>query len=260
MSHSLELDRLSIVLVQPTHPGNIGATARAMKTMGLHQLTLVAPSCFPHHDATARASGADDVLARARVVDTLPEAIAHCHWVIATSARQRHLAWPSLTPETCAHAALDRIIRQESVAIVFGPEHSGLDNAALGLCQQQVIIPTAPEFSSLNLAAAVQILTYEIYKQAQSRHTHNDLSTFNGLSTLPIRDMATREEIAGLMAHLRDVMISTRFLNMHQPKRLLQRLLRIIHRAALDKTEVNIIRGFLSAVARHGSFSPAGKE
>ena len=161
-----------IVLVETSHPGNIGAAARAMKTMGLDELVLVAPRDFPSADATARASGADDVLARAGVVDSLGDAIADCGFVAGASARLRKLSWPVVDPRAGA-AALCEHARHTKVAIVFGPEHSGLTNEDLGRCNQVVHIPANPAYSSLNVAMAVQVLCYELRMAALERPVGN---------------------------------------------------------------------------------------
>jgi len=152
---------IRIVLVGTTHPGNIGACARAMKNMGVVDLALVNPEHFPHRDATARASGAEDVLDRAIVVESLADAIGDCVFVAAASARSRSIDWPSMEPRECA-AKMIAQSAQGKVAAVFGPEQSGLSNADLDHCDTLLTIPTDPEFSSLNLAMAVQILTYEL--------------------------------------------------------------------------------------------------
>ena len=153
--------RIRIVLVETSHPGNIGASARAMKTMGFDDLVLVAPQEFPCAEATARASGADDVLSRARVVESLSEAIADCGFIVGASARSRSLPWPTVDPRTCARTVVTEAA-DNTVAIVLGPEHSGLTNEDLGVCQQLVQIPANPDYSSLNLAMAVQVLCYEL--------------------------------------------------------------------------------------------------
>ncbi len=150
-----------IVLVETSHPGNIGASARAMKTMGFDDLVLVAPKDFPSAEATARASGADDLLARARLVDSLDEAIADCDFVVGASARLRSLPWPTVDPRTCARVVYDQEAGN-NVALVLGPEQSGLTNEELARCHQLVQIPANPDYSSLNLAMAVQVLCYEL--------------------------------------------------------------------------------------------------
>ena len=151
---------IRVVLVGTTHPGNIGAAARAMKNMCLEHLWLVQPKIFPHAEATARASGADDVLARARVVETLEEALQECVLVVGASARQRTIPWPELDPRACAAAVWNKATHGP-VALVFGRENSGLSNAELERCHYLVHIPANPDYSSLNLAAVVQVLTYE---------------------------------------------------------------------------------------------------
>ena len=163
---------VKIVLVGTTHPGNIGATARAMKNMGLSDLALVRPKFFPHEDAEARASGADDLLQSAQVVESLDEALADCSYVAGTSARSRTIGWPTMAPRECAERLVAES-RQGCPAIVFGPEKSGLTNDDLDRCHTLLRIPTNPDFSSLNLAMAVQVLTYEL-RVAAMEHTAAD--------------------------------------------------------------------------------------
>ena len=155
------LARLRIVLVGAQHPGNIGAAARAMKVMGLHDLALVAPERYPDPEALARASGADDVLEAAKVYDTLEEAIGDCTLAIGASARRRHMHWPLVDARTAAVRAIE-LAQDQNVALVFGRERSGLENAELDLCQLHLQVPTNPEYRSLNLAAAVQVVAYEL--------------------------------------------------------------------------------------------------
>ena len=152
---------IRIVLVGTTHPGNIGAVARAMKNMGLTDLVLVEPKYFPHEDATARASGAEDLLESATVVSTLDEALADCVFTAGASARSRAIEWPCMEPRECA-AKLVETSAGGPVAVVFGPEKSGLSNSDLDRCQVLLTIPTNPDFSSLNIAMAVQVITYEL--------------------------------------------------------------------------------------------------
>ena len=155
------LARLRIVLVGAQHPGNIGAAARAMKVMGLHDLALVAPERYPDPEAQARASGADDVLDAARVYGTLEEAIGDCTLAIGASARRRHMHWPLVDARSAAARAIE-LARDQNVALVFGRERSGLENAELDLCQLHLQVPTNPAYRSLNLAAAVQVVAYEL--------------------------------------------------------------------------------------------------
>jgi len=225
-----------IVLVQTSHPGNIGAAARAMKTMGMTDLVLVSPERFPDAQATARASGADDVLAGARVVDSLVEAIGDCGLVMGASARLRSLPWPTVDPRQAAAIMADH--RDDGVAVVFGPEQSGLDNEHVARCQQLVHIPANPDYSSLNLAQAVQVVCYELR-----------------MASLPLspgvereRRLASATEVERFHTHLEEVLTETGFLNPDHPKQLLLRLRRLFNRAQLDDNEVNILRGILSTV------------
>jgi len=232
-------DRVRIVLVAPTHPGNIGAVARAMKTMGLGRLHLVSPARFPSAEATARAAGADDVLYGARVCATLDEAIAGCAWVLATSARPRSLDWPVLAPREAAERAL-REARRAEVALVFGREHSGLTNAELERAQAVVRIPTNPEFRSLNLAAAVQILAYELFLAGAAAAP--------APGRPPTEEApATAEQMAGFYRHLEEALVDIGYLDPAKPKRLMRRLRRLFNRARPDRTELDILRGILGA-------------
>ncbi|MCC7412226.1 MAG: RNA methyltransferase [Gammaproteobacteria bacterium] len=228
-----------IVLVGTTHPGNIGAAARAMKTMGLSTLALVAPARYPAPEAWAMASGADDVLAAARVHATLPQALAGCASVVATSARQRSIPWPCLSPRACA-STLIAAARHGPVALVFGREQTGLSNAELDLCQALVRIPTVAGFSSLNVAAAVQILSYELYAAA--------LGGAGAEGCESDSPPATADQVERFYAHLEQVMISTGFHDPEKPRRLMRRLRRLFGRTALDQHEVQILRGLLAAM------------
>ncbi len=230
---------IRIVLVGTTHPGNIGAVARAMKNMGLSDLALVEPRYFPHDEATARASGADDLLENASVHDTLADAVADCVHVIGTSARSRAINWPCLD----AKDAAARIIEESAkgtVAAVFGPEKTGLLNEDMDLCDSLLTIPTDPSFSSLNLAMAVQVVTYEI-RAARAEKTPEFES-----------DMppATSAEMEHFYEHLERVLTDVRFLDPENPRHLMRRLRRLFIRARPDKNEVNILRGILAAVER----------
>lgn len=227
-----------IILVGTTHPGNIGAAARAMKNMGLSDLVLVQPRFFPHDDATARASGAADLLRRARVVATLEEALRDCVFVAGASARSRAIDWPNLEPRACA-ARLIHESANGKVALVFGPEKSGLKNEDLDRCHVLLTIPTDPEFSSLNLAMAVQVLSYEIRMAMNC-----DEPTPSPAESPP----ATGEEMEHFYRHLESVMVSSGFLDPDKPRFLMRRLRRLFIKASPDKNEINILRGLLSAV------------
>ncbi len=231
---------IRIVLVGTTHPGNIGAVARAMKNMGLNDLALVNPRYFPHEDATARASGATDVLDAASVVSTLSEALTDCVYVAGTSARSRAITWPSMGPRDCAERMMLEG-KKGKVAAVFGPEKTGLHNDDLDLCHTLLTIPTNPDFSSLNLAMAVQVLTYEL-------RVASALDSGPGFeSEAP---PATGDEMEHFYDHLEQVMIDLEFLNPNNPRLLMRRLRRMFIRARPDKNEVNILRGFLAAIDR----------
>ena len=245
-----------IVLVETSHPGNIGASARAMKTMGLNELVLVAPQDFPSAEATARASGADDVLARARIVDSLGDAIADCGFVAGASARPRRLSWPVTDPRRSAAALLDHA-PHTSVAMVFGPEHSGLTNEDLGRCNQVVHIPANPAYSSLNVAMAVQVLCYELRVAGLDRRVaggdtpgERGKAGAGALPGLEEREAppATAAELEGFYRHLESALGTAGFLNPKRPRQLKLRLRRIFQRSGLDRNEINILRGALTAL------------
>jgi tRNA (cytidine32/uridine32-2'-O)-methyltransferase len=248
------LDNVRVVLVEPTHPGNIGASARALKTMGLSRLRLVAPAGFPSAEATARASGADDVLYAAEVVSRYEDALRDCRLVIGASARVRSIAWPELVPAECA-ARLVEAAAVGPVALVFGPEHSGLSNAELDRCHYLVRIPAHPAYSSLNLAAAVQILAYEIRRAAE--RAQSDVQAAEAPEA-----KATAQEMEGLMAHLEETLTDIGFLKPAQPNRLMRRLWRLFNRARLERTEIDILRGILKSVQRRavGGRGEAGSD
>ena len=228
-----------IVLVETSHPGNIGATARAMKTMGLSDLALVRPKHFPSDEATARAAGADDVLARAKVHDELRSAIADCGWVVGASARLRTIAMPIVDPREAAAAIWERLPANR-VAVLLGPEQSGLTNDDLARCQQLVHIPANPEFSSLNLAMAVQVLCYELRMAAPNRAPAEG----------PVSDnrVATAAELEGLHEHLERLLTESEFLHPAHQKQVKLKLRRIFHKATLEENELNILRGALTSL------------
>ena len=228
-----------IVLVGTTHPGNIGAVARAMKNMGFRELVLVAPRYFPHEDATARASGAEDVLESARVVATLDDAIADCHFAVAASARSRAIEWQTLVPRECA----GRLVEESAagkVAVVMGPEKSGLSNEHLDRCQALLTIPTDPDFSSLNLAMAVQVICYELRLAALEAPQPE----------VPETPPATNEEMEYFYAHLEQVLKDSGFLNPENPRMLMRRLRRLFIKSQPDQNEINILRGILTSFAQ----------
>jgi tRNA (cytidine32/uridine32-2'-O)-methyltransferase len=247
-----------IVLVETTHPGNIGATARAMKTMGLMDLALVGPRVFPSDEATARASGAADLLARASIYGSLSEAIADCGFVVGTSARARSVEWPSVDPRECAERTFDALEAGNGAAIVFGPEQSGLTNEALGLCTAHVQIPTQPDFSSLNLGMAVQVLCYELRMTALARRFPRQKLRAGepavarqarpGRADAARPRLATAAELESFHEHLERVLTEAGFLRDEHPRQLKLKLRRIFHRASLDKNDIDILRGVLTAL------------
>jgi tRNA (cytidine32/uridine32-2'-O)-methyltransferase len=230
--------QIRVVLVETSHPGNIGAAARAMKNMCLQTLYLVRPKLFPHDEATARASGADDVLENAVVVDTLQQAIADCQLVYGASARLRSLPWPLSTPRECA-AQVVEAAQAGHVALVFGRERTGLSNEELALCQSLVHIPTNPDYASLNVAAAVQILAYEVLMASQQ--------TASQPIQAPDSRLATQQEVEGMFEHLESTLIDLDYLDPQNPRQLMRRLRRLFNRVQLEDTEVNIIRGICKA-------------
>ncbi|MDR2031302.1 MAG: RNA methyltransferase [Azoarcus sp.] len=238
MNDPLPLERVRVVLARPRHPGNIGAAARAMKTMGLARLWLVAPAAFPDPVAEARASGAGDVLAGAQVVDALPEALAGTVFAAALTARRRDLSLPRLGPREAAAELIEWSARGE-VALVFGNEASGLTNAELSLCARPVTIPANPAYASLNLGAAVQLMCYEL------RMTAAGETVRAGADAAP--EPATHDEVEGFFAHLESAIVASGFLDPAKPRRLMPRLRRLFGRAHLEKEEVAILRGILSS-------------
>jgi tRNA (cytidine32/uridine32-2'-O)-methyltransferase len=242
----MHLSRIRVVLVNTSHPGNIGAVARAMKNMGLSRLVLVAPNDYPSAEATARASGADDVLATARVVETLEEAIADCALVVGASARTRTIPWPVLEPRACAARMVETAVRQE-VALVMGRERIGLTNTELERCQYHVHIPANPGYSSLNLAAATQVLVYELRMASLQRAGKTEPDWHSD------HPPVTAAELDGLYEHLEQTLIELDFLDPDNPRQLMRRLRRLYNRVGLDQMELNILRGILTAAQKAAS-------
>ena len=237
----MNLTNIRVVLVNTSHPGNIGGVARAMKNMCLHQLVLVDPHDFPSGKARARASGALDVLEQARVVDTLEEAVADCALVIGASARLRSIPWPVLNPRQCAAKTVETA-KTAPVALVFGNETSGLSNAELQQCHFLVNIPANPEYTSLNLAAAVQVIAYELQMLAcQADEVSSDYLLEQEFA------WATNEEMEGLYLHFEEALAALDFYDPENPRQLMRRLRRLFNRVRLDRMEINILRGILSA-------------
>jgi TrmH family RNA methyltransferase len=264
----MESRGIRIVLVAPSHPGNIGAAARALKNMALTELVLVSPKQFPHPEATARASGADDVLAAARVVGSLAEALAGCGFVAATTARDRDQYFRVLD----VRAAAARIVaqaRRAPAAVIFGAERSGLTNEELEMAHALVRIPASAAYPSLNLAMAVQLTAYEIFRatgEGAARAPAADDGTAAGTSSgasdtsPPVAPLATVQEMQRLYAHVAEVLDEIDFHDRTQSgTHLMSRIRRFLQRAELDENEVHILRGILTAVQnrrRHAGEPP----
>lgn len=236
----MKLSSIRIILVATSHPGNIGSTARAMKTMGLSSLYLVKPKSFPDYKAKEMAAGADDLLESAVVTETLDEALMGCQLVLGTSARPRGLSLPGLLPASCAELVSQQT-EDTQIALVFGREHAGLTNEELLKCHYHIHIPSNPEYSSLNLAQAVQIVAYELRMKLLAPKAEVALRQ---------DEYATADEIEQFYEHLRDVFIETQFLKASNPRRLMQRVRRLFNRVNLEKMEVNLLRGMLSQVQK----------
>lgn len=232
---------IRIVLARTSHPGNVGSAARAMKTMGLESLWLVAPERYPAAEAMAMAAGADDVLERARMVPTLREAIADCGLIVGTTARGRHLPWRIVEPREAALEVAGAAATSE-VAILFGNERTGLANDELELCHTLLTIPTGAAYTSLNLAMAVQVVAYEVCLALRDRAGE---SAVRGELPVPLASAAGMEEF---YAHLGQVLDEVGFHDRTHSGHLMARLRRLFQRTMLDENELNILRGILTAV------------
>lgn len=234
------LSRIRVVLVNTSHPGNIGAVARAMKNMGLRRLYLVEPTEFPSGQARARASGATDILEQARVVTSLDEAITGCSVVMGASARLRTIPWPTLDPRAAAEKVLG-VIDTAEAALVMGRENNGLTNEELDRCNYLVHIPANPEYSSLNIAAATQVLVYELRMTLLEQQGRRD-NRFH--SDHP---RATADDLERFYEHIQQTLVELGFLNPRAPRQIMRRLRRLFGRAEMDRMEINILRGILTA-------------
>lgn len=231
----MSLAAIRIVLVRPSHPGNIGAVARAMKNMALADLVLVRPRTFPHAESTALAAGADDILAGARVVESVEQAVADCAFIAGTTSRPRSYYWEFTTPRDVA----GRIVALQPdtrAALLFGSERYGLATEDLNLCNLLVRIPANPEYCSLNLAMSVQLAAYEIFMARQQPQSHTQLEMA----------LAPSGDVEHFYAHLQEVLNEIDFAD--RTGHLMERLRRLFNRAQLDRNELNILRGILSAV------------
>lgn len=277
------LDRCVVVLVKTTHSGNIGAVARACKTMGINRLRLAAPVAAIDDEAVRRASGADDVLSRAEIFPDLESAIADCHMVVGASARSRSMVWPVAAPRDIAEDVFHRQDLNDgsaqaevggfgdaaTTALVFGQEASGLTNEELHLCHRHVCIPANPGYSSLNLAMAVQVMTYEMRIAALNACVIGDCGSEQpvvhgavldpespGWDELP----ATHAEFEGMLTHLERALTWLGYHNPDNPRMLMPRIRRLFARAKMDRMEVNILRGICKAILNVDPPSTGGKQ
>lgn len=236
------LERVKVVLVGTTHSGNIGSAARAMKVMGLSQMVLVDPQCQVDAQAIALAAGASEIALNAQIYPTLEAAVADCGLVVGTSARSRTLEWPMLEPRECGEKLISEA-NQHSVAMVFGRERTGLTNDELQLCHYHVCVPANPEYSSLNLAMAVQLLSYEV------RMAYLALQQSLQSSTLQ-EEYPRHQELERFYAHLEQVIMQTEFISAQQPGQVMNKLRRMFTRARPEAQEINILRGILTSVQK----------
>lgn len=243
---TVALDNIRIVLVNTTHPGNIGAAARALKNMGLSRLVLVAPKQFPADKAVWRAANALDVLEAAQVVETLDEALLDCTLIIGTSARERRIPWPLLTPRECGDRAVGEAGKAQQVAIVFGREDRGLTNEELHKCHFHVHIPSNPDYSSLNLAAAVQVICYEL-RVSQLAADEGKTLHFDDWDMPP----ADHQALEHYYAHLQETLETLGFIEQDNPRQTVTRLRRLFNRVRMDQMELNILRGMLTSIQNY---------
>ncbi|EJL6469928.1 tRNA (cytosine(32)/uridine(32)-2'-O)-methyltransferase TrmJ [Vibrio cholerae] len=236
------LERVKVVLVGTTHSGNIGSAARAMKVMGLSQMVLVDPQCQVDAQAIALAAGASEIALNAQIYPALEAAVADCGLVVGTSARSRTLEWPMLEPRECGEKLISEA-NQHSVAMVFGRERTGLTNDELQLCHYHVCVPANPEYSSLNLAMAVQLLSYEV------RMAYLALQQSSQSSTLQ-EEYPRHQELERFYAHLEQVIMQTEFISAQQPGQVMNKLRRMFTRARPEAQEINILRGILTSVQK----------
>lgn len=236
------MPNIRIVLVEPSHPGNIGSAARALKTMGLSELVLVRPKRFPDPQADWRAAGALDIVERIQVFDSIEDAVAQSVVVAATSARVRHIPWPSMTSTQFAQHIYNNFESDQLASIIFGREDSGLTNEELNLANLQVYIPSNPEYGSLNLAMAVQVVAYDIFLSTQQTNNCNPPEWD--------KPLATAEERYAFYEHLYSVLRRVGFSDPNEPREAEVRLRRMFGRIPLDHTEVQIMRGALTHIEK----------
>ena len=252
-------DSVRFVLVEPSHPGNIGAVARAIKTMGFSRLVLVNPKRFPDLEATARAAGADDVLENCQVVTSLEAAISDCAYVLGTSVRDRQISWPIATPKQTAEKLSKQILEHEKkqpleVAILFGRERTGLENHELDHAQWQIRIPANDKYNSLNLASAAQIIAYEMHcafaKDSEGIPDTQVKACLDAAELTGVQErqrLATHTEMQGFYAHLEQTLLQLDFIKTNPPTKLLRKIIRLYNRSHVSFEELQILRGMLTA-------------
>ena len=259
-------DSFRFVLVEPSHPGNIGAVARAIKTMGFSRLILVNPKQFPDPEATARAAGADDVLENCQVVASLEEAIADCQYTVGTSVRDRQISWPIATPRQTAEKLSKQVLadnmtsnsEQAEIAILFGRERTGLENHELDHAQWQIRIPANDDYNSLNLASATQIIAYELHcaflESLPNTQINSDIESdmkneeSTGLTGVEQRQrLATHSQMQGFYEHLEQTLLQLDFIKTNPPTKLLRKIIRLYNRSHVSFEELQILRGMLTA-------------
>ncbi|MEE2731151.1 MAG: RNA methyltransferase [Pseudomonadota bacterium] len=250
------LQRIRIVMINTSDSGNIGAAARAMKTMGVSDLVLVAPKEYPTAKATARASGAADLLHQARVVETLDEAIADCQMVFGTSARMRTIPWPLMSPREATQLVLNEP-EGADIAVVFGREDAGLNNEELRRCHYHICIPGNEAYSVLNVAAAVQVICYEMRMAALSQAAVSSgqaQPSDKPVMPLEITDwdepLVSAEDMERFMKHFEETLLDIGFFDPNNPKQLMTRARRLFMRTRMDRLEMNLMRGVLSTVQK----------
>jgi tRNA (cytidine32/uridine32-2'-O)-methyltransferase len=240
------INSLRIVLVNTTHPGNIGGTARAMKNMGFTELYLVQPCEYQTQETYARASGAHDVVDNAKLCGSLAEALEGCTVVFGTSARTRAIEWEDCTVREAAESCQSETQLSQKVAVVFGQERAGLTNDELALCHRRVHIPTNPAFSSLNLAAAVQLICYEFRMSLKLDEAPKASAVKSTKEAL-----AAADDMERFYTHLQATLVRTDFLDPQNPRHLMRRLRRLYNRMHPNLTELNILRGILASIDKH---------
>ncbi len=259
------LKQVRIVMCHTSHPGNIGSTARAMKTMGLYKLYLVQPKVFPSEESTSLASGASDLLENTTVCETLEQALVGCTLVIGLSARRRQLSHELVSVRQAALKISELLeaddTHTQQIAILLGTEMSGLSNAELDLCQLLAMIPANPDYSSLNVAAAAQVVCYELRMAMLDENSPLSELPNNQIKPKPdkMTVLASSDEVEYLFKHMEETLKHIGFLNIHSPGRLMQRIRRLYARARLEKEEVNILRGILALIQQPNPLKHKGK-